>query len=302
MSSPTADYQLTKSLKLAALLASGEAFSLDLIAGRLGISAQEIVPYLESLKNAGFVIKNGDKNYKIEKIPVEYSPFVQLLSLADDEKQQIQKGFEQLREQNLIQEELYTKAKALFNTEHIPLPGINNLDIEHVRALKQAIRDQKQVVLNSYKSANSVRIDDRLVEPFMFNHDYVSIWCYEPISAQNKLFKISRIGSVEILDRPWEYAAEHETNLVDVFRVGGDKKKPVKMYLSLRAYNLLIEEYPAAGQFIKPFNEKMYLFDGWVCSYEGITRFVLGLVNEVIVLQPKEFKDFLYQRIRGKRF
>ena len=74
------------------------------------------------------------------------------------------------------------------------------------------------------------------------------------------------------------------------------------MKLSMRAYNLVIEEFPLSEKVIKPIENNQYVFDGWVTSYNGIGRFVLGLPEEIEVISPDSFKDFLNKKTINRRF
>ena len=203
---------------------------------------------------------------------------------------------------NGFHQNLLNKLYALYDFEQTKIPFVRPEDSEVVSKLKLAIEGKKQVILKNYKSGNSNQIHDRIVEPFSFTEGFVSVWCFEPASGSNKTFKVARIEDIEELGADWAHAEAHHADFVDVFRVGGPEKMPIKMYLNLRAYRLLIEEYPRAEQFVKRFNDKMYLYDGWVSNYEGVGRFVLGLLRDVVVLEPKAFKDFLNEKIAGKKF
>ncbi len=141
-----------------------------------------------------------------------------------------------------------------------------------------------------------------MVEPFAFTYNYISVWCYEPQSHKNKLFKTSRIENVEMLSsKKWEYEKEHKEGNIDIFRISSYLKKPVTLKLSLMAVNLLTEEYPLSEAFIKREGNE-YFFDGWVSDWHGIGRFVLGLMDEIEVVKPVEFKKFLDKKIKNKNF
>ncbi len=85
---------------------------------------------------------------------------------------------------------------------------------------------------------------------------------------------------------------------MDVFRISSQKQIQVKMLISMRACELLKEEYPLAETYIQQVDENHFLFDVPVCSYEGIGRFVLGLCNEIEIIEPREFKIFLKKKVK----
>jgi hypothetical protein len=89
---------------------------------------------------------------------------------------------------------------------------------------------------------------------------------------------------------------------MDCFRISSDKKIPVKLELSMRARNLLIEEYPLSEKHINETKNHKYIFDSFVCNYLGIGRFVLGLMDEISIISPADFQEYLNKRIKNKVF
>jgi hypothetical protein len=70
----------------------------------------------------------------------------------------------------------------------------------------------------------------------------------------------------------------------------------VEAELSLKAANLLREEYPLAERYLSDLGVSetlRYLLKIPVADYHGIGRFVLGLPGEVNVLGSYEFKNLL---------
>ena len=55
------------------------------------------------------------------------------------------------------------------------------------------------------QSPHGGEVRDRRVEPFAFTTNYVQVWCYDPEAGACKLFKTSRIGSVELTAEAWEH-------------------------------------------------------------------------------------------------
>jgi predicted DNA-binding transcriptional regulator YafY len=124
------------------------------------------------------------------------------------------------------------------------------------------------------------------------------VWAFEPESRTCKLFKTSRIGEVEVLDKGYQHEDLHENFPMDVFRISSREQVRVVLHLSLRAYNLLIEEYPLAEQYVKPLTDNLWQFEAPVCGFEGVGRFVLGLGDEIEVAEPELFRSYLRDRIK----
>ena len=81
--------------------------------------------------------------------------------------------------------------------------------------------------------------------------------------------------------------------------MGGKKRIPVSFDMTLKAKNLLEEEYPLSEQFITAKNENLYTFDGWVTKFDGIARFILGLPGEIHHINNEKLLAFL--KIKTKK-
>ena len=125
-------------------------------------------------------------------------------------------------------------------------------DATNIANLLDAIENKRQVVLHGYSSSHSGEIKDRTVEPFAFAAGKKTVWCYEPSSQTNKVFKVDRISNVEILADRWEYETHHRKGNMDIFHNTGENGTEIKLELTLRARNILIEEYPEAERDLIP--------------------------------------------------
>jgi predicted DNA-binding transcriptional regulator YafY len=174
----------------------------------------------------------------------------------------------------------------------------------NVNALIEAIENRKQVVLKDYTSGHSKKVSDRHIEPLSFTTNYIQVWGYEVSSGKNKLFKLSRIGSVEVLEDEWAFENEHSVGMMDIFRITSFEQIPIKLKLGLMASSLLVEEYPLAEKYLSPDpdNSNRHILDIKVCGYEGIGRFVLGLLDDIEILQGDGLKEFLRERMKMAKF
>ena len=72
---------------------------------------------------------------------------------------------------------------------------------------------------------------------------------------------------------------------------------PIRLKLGLRASSLLLEEFPLAEKEMSKISDNEYILEINVCSYEGVGRFVLGLLDDIEVIESEEFREFLKKRI-----
>ncbi|MBQ5922661.1 MAG: WYL domain-containing protein, partial [Alistipes sp.] len=162
-----------------------------------------------------------------------------------------------------------------------------------VHALIEAIESEQQVILHDYRSSHGGVVRDRRVEPFAFTTNYVQVWCYDTESHSCKLFKLSRITSVEILNQPWQHKADHRKGHIDIFRMNGEKRHRIRLELGMLSRNLLLEEYPLAEEHITAIDAEHWLLDTEVASYAGVGRFVVGLMDDIRIIDTPELEEYL---------
>ena len=163
----------------------------------------------------------------------------------------------------------------------------------NIRRLIEAIEERRQATLRGYQSAHGGEVRDRRVEPFAFTTNYVQVWCYDLESHSNKLFKTSRIGSVELSDAAWEHEAGHDEGFIDAFRMHGGTRRRIRLELGMLAYNLLCEEYPLAERDLKPLGRGRWALDTEVAGMAGVGRFVVGLLDDIRIIDSPELTDYI---------
>jgi predicted DNA-binding transcriptional regulator YafY len=289
--------KLRKMLEILLLISGNIKYTKKYLCQKFNTSERTIYRYFETFRQVGFVLENNDGYYHINKNQSTCRDISELLHFSEEEAYILSKAIHSVDDNNTIKSNLVKKLYALYDFDRVAKTIVKKEHSENVHAIIHAFKEKKQVVLKNYVSASSNRVSDRLVEPFDFTTNYISVWCYEPGSQANKLFKTARIGKVETTQNPWQNEDKHKQALMDVFRISSHEKIPVKLLLNTRAASLLTEEYPMAEEFMQPTKNDKYLFDGWVCSFEGIGRFILGLPGEIEIINPATLKTYLTKRI-----
>lgn len=294
--------KMERLLKMLILLSSGRSYTIEELCNRFYISDSSVHRYISLLRNAGFIIPRPTiGRYYIEKTSPRFKEMSQLLHFSEEEAFILSKAIHSIDDVNILKVNLVNKLYALYDFDRVAVTVVKRENCDNVNKIIQAIKQKRQVILKSYQSAHSDCICDRLIEPFDFTTNYISVWGYEPESRKNKTFKTSRITKVELLSQEWKNENRHKTEPVDVFRISGQMVGTAKLVLSLRARNLLLEEYPLAEKFIKQIDRTHYLFESPVCGWDGIGRFIMGLCTEVTIISPKELKEFVIKKM-GKSF
>jgi len=289
-----------KILQLLDLLSGIRSYSKEEIMDRIDINnVRTFYRYLEVLRNFGFVIDNSNGRYIIEKNNKSIKDISSLLHFSEEEAYILNEAINTIDTSTKARENLVNKLSALYDTDRIAIRFISKENSSKIKPIIDSIKQKKKIKIHEYRSSGSGSITDRIVEAFEFTPNYVSVWAYEKESDKNKVFKIDRIKKVELLDENWEDEARHEADKLDCFRMSGKEEIPVKFEMTLRAKNLLTEEFPLSEQFIKEISENKYLFDGRVTRFEGIGRFILGLPGEISHVDNPELLKYMQKKLKN---
>lgn len=286
-------------LRLMKLMTGNVNYTVNDLAERLSTTYRSIYRYIETFKDAGFVVHKLDGGvYKLGKESPYFKDISQLVHFTDEEAHIVNRLIDGLDDTNMLKQNLRKKLTSVYNCTAVANCIVKGANAQNVNHLVEAISEQRQVVLNGYASSHTGVVRDRVVEPFGFTTNYVQVWCYEPESGMNKLFKTARIGSVEILSEEWQHAEDHNRGYIDIFRMTGFELQRVKLELGMLARNLLVEEYPLAERDIKPFGDGRWLLDTEVCNYVGVGRFVMGLMDDIRIVESPEFEAYIAENAR----
>lgn len=285
--------KIERVLRLMMMLTANNKYTIEELSEKLETSPRTIYRYLDTFKEAGFYVTKNGPYFRLDKKSRYFKDISQLIHFTEEEAYILNSAIESIDPTNIIKQNLKAKLASVYDYKMLAECVVKGANARNVNSLIEAIEDKKQVVLRNYTSGHSKKISDRVVEPFSFTTNYINVWAYEKSSGLNKLFKISRIGSVDVQDNSWENEEKHHQGLMDIFRINSFEKIPVKLKLGLRGYSLLIEEYPLSEKYLKKLDNEHYILDTFVCGYEGIGRFVMGLFDDIEILEGDGLKEFL---------
>jgi len=252
----------------------------------LDTSERTVYRYLDLLKDLGFSIEKDSNN----KIFIASSD-IDVIPFTPQEADYLKKLILSTGKTNQLAQSVLRKVQ---QSSEIQL-GADSLFKAHlakiVEQISVAIIEGKQLLIKGYSSANSQSVSDRLVEPTCFTDNYDAVSAFEIKTKLNKYFNIERMASVEVLQTPMKYEAQHEFYKPDIFGFQGKSmNKEIELEMTMRAYLLLKEEYPMSAAFIKPITDSgKYYFKAKVQSFKAPGRFVMGFFEEIKVVGSKEF-------------
>ena len=271
------------------------------LAERLEVSTKTIERYIELLEELGYIPEQDfEKRWFIQ---IESFPSEEGVSFSLEESELLHNLLYGSTQDHPLRDGIMRKL--FIQSELRPLSAnlLHADNAKKIRQLTEAINNKKQVILKNYHSANSQSHRDRKIEPLEFSENYESITAYELDSSQQKVFRIDRIGEVEILDNTQNYKKTAQSE--DFFGWIGNEIIPIKLYLNDLAYRLLIEEYPATKPYTRlrdASHTYPYEFAGEVKHFTGVGRFVLSIPGDVLVIAPEGFREYLNGRVKGLKF
>lgn len=283
-------------------IAGDESLPATAVAEILGTSTRNAYYVLKALGEYGFIVNHQYGGYNIDAD----SPFFQNIREAVNfNADQVNYLYRLLLRQN-TEDPMVGGILAKFQRYyHLYLRPKDKKSFEpykNFQLLKRAIEQHKSVILHDYASSNSLSVKDRYVEPFMFLGDGADIRAYEPSSEKNKTYKLSRIKTVEVLNKPWIYADKHKDAFTDMFLYSGEVRHHIRLLFDVSAYNFMKEEYPHAEKYLYQYDDQTHwFFDTDIANYEGIGRFILGLYDHIEVLEDAGLKAYLKEKIRRMR-
>lgn len=291
--------KLERLLRIMKLLTSNVSYTVDELAEKLNMSVRTVYRYIDTFREAGFLVKKQGDVIRIDKASPYFKDISQLIHFTEEEAYILKSAIESIDENNLLKQNLKKKLYTVYDYKILAESVTHGKNTRIVNHLVEAFENKKQTVFCNYSSANSKVVRDRIVEAFAFTTNYIQIWAYDVEEGENKLFNLSRIEDVKVLSEDWKYEKEHKEGHVDVFRISSFNLYPVKLRMGLLSSSLLTEEYPLAYQYLKKVTDNEYILDINVCSYEGIGRFVIGLLNDIEIIESNDFKNFIRNRINS---
>ena len=311
--------KITRILRLIVLLSGNRIYMVDELAAELNTSQRTIYRYIDTFKEAGFVVeKVDDYKYRLVSLGPGVKDLHNIVYFSPEEAFIVNRLIDSLDPSNSLKRELKKKLSAIYDKTSIADFTDRPSTAKKVQTLVEAIRDKKVVRLVDYSSSYSGKTADHLVEPYEMTSNYAGVWAYDLTDGKNKRFIVLRMGDVEKTLDSWTMAHAHRSLPMDVFRFHGEKEYHVVLRLNTLAKNLLVEEYPLAEKNLYAQNglmeadmvvcqeilelpphdmedeeEEFWIWDGMVRGLDGVGRFVMGLEGNVEVMEGDELIAYL---------
>jgi predicted DNA-binding transcriptional regulator YafY len=255
-----------------------------------GVSKDTIKDDFKQLYNAGLDWeKNEHYRYAI-LIDPQFKELEYLQPLTDSDKNLLNSALKGLPGKDQVF--LKKKLSSLYDFQQLGLRALRKPAIERIDRLVAAQKDQKQVVLENYRSRSSNSVRNRRVEPFHVDPEKDTLQAFDLDVKDSRHFRLSRIDRVHITDQDWQYQNHHRTKITDVFRIADNQQVFVHLQVDVSGYNSLIEEFPLALTYLEPASTPAtWDFQCQVNhDFKGLINYIMGNAAHVEILAPATLK------------
>ncbi|MDR0186422.1 WYL domain-containing protein [Prevotella brunnea] len=289
--------KLRTQLELILLLSEPQGYTVAQLCEKLELSRRNIYYLLDFLKQAGMILFKQRQCYHIDPRSPFFARLQTNIQFSDKEMLAIYNLLQMAGGTSETINQLRNKIDRAYNfSVYMNTPvrrHINNM----VSELRRAIDTKHMVRLIDYSSPHSHTVSDRIVEPFLLMNNNDDVRCHELRSGTNKTFRINRIGQIEVLQTPWISEDKHRQVFTDIFMFAGETISQVKLLLGQLSHNLFLEEYPQGAKYLTPADETHWLLNIPICNPRGLGRFVLGLFNDIEILEGDSFRKYIASRL-----
>lgn len=284
---------LGRQLRLMEILLLNDTYTIKEISDMLNMSKRSIYRYMEAFKAFGFFIRKKGLIYRLDHSSPFFRKIAEGVHFTEDEAITISQILNSVYNHSPQVASLREKLAKLYDTEVLCKHGVDNHTAQNISKLFRAIREERMVILKNYHSPSSGKVCDRVVEPYLFINENSEIRCFEMKSNQNKTFKVGRAESVELINLLWIHKKQHRPFHNDLFHFTGESRTPVSLILGNLSTTILLEEFPDAQRQLQTLPDGRHRLDTQVCSYLGIGRFVLGLYQDIEIVNSPEFESYI---------
>ena len=289
--------KLGNELTLIQLMTDGNDYTAEDLCNHLGCTRRNLYYYLQFLREYGFGVLRNENYYSLDVNSPFFSNLASSVNFTLQEAVLIHNLADSAEQKNPAVLSVKKKLERYYDLRFFSDSKYKKKQLRNLKDISDAIAAKRIVCLKEYSSPHSHSFTDRVVEPFLLFNDNQDVRCYELESGKNKTFKLSRITNVEVYDAPWIHASEHRKVFTDVFSFSGEELYPIKLLVGQLSYNLMMEEFPISSALFSQKDKNHWIVSLDVVSYLGIGRFVLGLYDDIEILEGDGFKDYIKSKI-----
>lgn len=287
--------KISRVLQLISRLRQPFGYEKEQLAEIFEVNVRTIERYIVLLRDLGFQVVQDNKRLKIELLDKHSFRQEDLIVFTLEEAAVIKEALLGYKMEGPLKHSLLDKLYSLTDLDQLAETMTNLQQARTISTINKAIKLKRQVILQNYDSVAHEPCD-RLVEPIRFHTYFKYLTAFEVSSQMIKNFKTDRMTDAQLSRKYWRHEAKHQKIGVDAFGLSGESVINVKLKLKERAWHLLIEEHPETRYKIQK-KDSIFIYQDEVYGLEGIGRFVMGLLDEVEVLEPLELGEYVREKV-----
>lgn len=282
-------------LSLVSLLHRDVYWPIDRLAKRFGTTTRTIYRYLNDLERMNYTLVKDELNrYKIasnetNRLLPEFDP---------DEYLFLRETVASIRADHPLRTTLLEKINDNLNLPVLGTLAAQQVTMNILRTLQEAMDEQVCVRLKDYYSLRSDTVTDRMIEPIRLIRGMRYIMGIDRKTNEVRQFKIDRMSGVEKLKIKSTNLPDFSEWGIDDFLMNGHKGISVRLGLTNKAASLLCEEYGVKKESLIVHSSKEFPFryETQVYGMEGVGRFVMGLIDQIKVFGPERLKTYVRKK------
>ncbi len=292
--------KLDRELQLMLLMTENRNYTVEELCSRIGVSQRSLYYYIDFFRDSGFVVEKSGTGYRLNRNSTFFKKLFDAVNFTEDEIILIRRLLDCADDKSIVVRGLKNKLDKFYDFDILGNVTTKEYIAHNVSVLYEAIKYKQLAIIKGYSSPHSKTKSDRTVEPFMFMNNNNEVRCFELSSGENKTFKVARMEDVVLVDLSWENESKHKEMYTDIFMFSSEHRERIVLRMGRLAYNLLTEEYPSAIRYItQGENESSWIFDSYVCNYAGIGRFVIGLADDIDILEGEGLKNYIREKVNN---
>lgn len=136
--------KLERLLRLMKLLTANTTYNVDQLAERLQMSRRTIYRYIDTFREAGFVIKKAGDCIRLDKESPHFRDISQLVHFTEEEAVILKSAIENIDDTNLLKQNLKRKLYSVYDNKTLADTVVRGKNAPNIRTLIEAIDRQRQ--------------------------------------------------------------------------------------------------------------------------------------------------------------
>lgn len=288
------------------LLERPHHYTKKMLATKYGVNPDTIKNDFEELRDADFLV-HFDAQYRYAIVPNKSLEYLEdVLFFTEAEKDLLIDALTKTNATDKRMEKIREKLETVYDVSKLGSSLFSKTFLNKANLLEQAKQQKKLVKLINYRSTNSSKVSNRMVEPFLVSTKEDILHAYDEENQFIRHFRISRIERVEVQTDIWENETKHYVTATDPFRIVNDKQVRVHIRLKVGGYNELIERFPLTQAYLQPSADQEDVFE-FECKvnerFFGLTNFLLGYHEHIVeIVEPESLMAHIRKHIAQINF